>query len=251
MAPQEIRFTPNGVPYIVEFANVSFRTGSSTSLASSYKTPSRSSSLRSASTVCTNRSFGHSTVSSFSSIPSYTSHSSSAVTLVPSEPEEESSAGGLYIHFPSSSSRPSYRKDAFHHPYENPFDTPPPTPPPKKTSVSRLARLRRTIVKAVTEAGMHAPPGARSEPFTGEVGRKPSREGGHRLVEEQRVPGEKKGSLFSGTYGQVCAALKAAGLAMTPCEATGFDEATRLGALFVVKHNELGVVEFRKLTLWG
>jgi len=58
-------------------------------------------------------------------------------------------------------------------------------------------------------------------------------------------------SLFRGTYGQVMSALKDAGLMMTPCTEAGLEDATRLGALFVVGPNEYGGVELTKLTLWG
>lgn len=58
-------------------------------------------------------------------------------------------------------------------------------------------------------------------------------------------------SLFRGTYGQVMSALKDAGLMMTPCTEAGFEDATRLGALFVAGPNEHGGVALTKLTLWG
>ncbi|KAG2155506.1 hypothetical protein DEU56DRAFT_906698 [Suillus clintonianus] len=59
-------------------------------------------------------------------------------------------------------------------------------------------------------------------------------------------------ALFRGTYGQVMVALKAAGLVATPCMEGDFAGATRLGALFVAhRSSEERSVQLRKLTLWG
>ncbi|KAG1754956.1 uncharacterized protein EDB91DRAFT_1042360 [Suillus paluster] len=59
-------------------------------------------------------------------------------------------------------------------------------------------------------------------------------------------------TLFRGTYGQVMVALKAAGLVATPCVEGEFAGATRLGALFVAhRSSEARSVQLRKLTLWG
>jgi hypothetical protein len=139
-------------------------------------------------------------------------------------------SGGLYIHFPSHAA-------GTHIPSE-----------PKKTSSSRLRRLRKTISDAVREAGMDSPPSpivdSRAAPPAPSIrasvadalargsqrAQKPQGlriDVGRRTVTAANPAAstrQKRGSLYRGTYGQVCAALRAAGLDMTPCSDVGFGE---------------------------
>ncbi|EPQ60162.1 hypothetical protein GLOTRDRAFT_123917 [Gloeophyllum trabeum ATCC 11539] len=214
MAP-EIRFTPDGVPYLVEFSNVTFRHGSASS-------KSRSQHQRKPIPP----QFTHNRLSYLST--------SSSLDL---SPTADDASGGLYIHFPAWPS-----KGAGGIPF--------PSLPAKKTSRSRLLKLRKVIASAVLDAGMDTPAEQKADPLA---------EAGRRLnVDHQRrqssfgAPDMGRGAaLFSGTYGQVVNALAAAGLAIAPCSESGFEHATRLGALFVVNPTGTGGVEFRKLTLWA
>ncbi|KAI0003740.1 hypothetical protein BJV74DRAFT_484015 [Russula compacta] len=57
--------------------------------------------------------------------------------------------------------------------------------------------------------------------------------------------------LFKGTYGQVRNAFRAAGLVTTPCGEDGVPNATRLGALFIANPDGRGAVVFTKVVMWG
>ncbi|OBZ79952.1 hypothetical protein A0H81_01557 [Grifola frondosa] len=213
MMTPEIKFTAFGIPYLVEFANVTFRsrsrlrelrddTKSSTTFSAKLSTtslifgrrPSTSSSVRSASTET------HATLATASS-----------ETLPCSDEKEDL---GLYIQFASHDS----------------------ACPPRKLSDSRLARLKYKIARAVTAAGMDSSPSTeRSDPM-GYLAVNRGSFGSIQSVDiaQHGVPN----SLFRGTYGQVMAALKSAGLTATPCKVSGVEDATRLGALFVANHTE-------------
>jgi hypothetical protein len=254
---QEIKFNHFGVPYIVEFANVSFRpnvktlkksnTPSSTFIPtlpatkktdrysadaarvspaqSSLSTRSRSSS-RSLTLRRAKRSPSPTeSITSWCDVPPYEPPQAQA-PVAPIEPDIPKGGRGLYIQFssfPTSDDPPSY--------------TPRPQP---NTSRSYIPRLRRAIANAVTDAGMmESPPAAEKEnPMD---------------VQDSSTPPQRKTSkcLFRGTYGQVMSALKDAGLITTPCKEGGIETATRLGVLFVTTSNEDGGVEITKLTLWG
>ncbi|TCD68306.1 hypothetical protein EIP91_011165 [Steccherinum ochraceum] len=205
MAP-EIRFTPYGIPYVVEFGNVSFRK----------RSKSGSSSL--APTIC-----GSSSTINLASHIAATRPDASTPTLVITPPEADGE--GLFVGFASHQAY-SYRR----------------------LSETRLARLKHRIANAVIAAGMDAPPprAARLAERCVSHGRVHTSEL-RRAGEASPVPS----SLYQGTYGQVMSAFKSAGLITAPCNQLGFADAQRLGALFVVKHTDLGTVELTKLTLWA
>ncbi|KAH9044429.1 hypothetical protein EDB85DRAFT_2079767 [Lactarius pseudohatsudake] len=115
-------------------------------------------------------------------------------------------------------------------------------PAAHKATRSRLYRLSRAISKAVLAAGMEAPPKP-TKKFDAEVSAGANNEDA-RLV---------KGSqgLFKGTYGQVRAAFRAAGLVTTPCGEDGVPDATRLGALFIANPDGRGAIVFTKVVMWG
>lgn len=252
---QEIRFNHFGIPYIVEFANVSFRphgtfTRSHTtpvlptlSRMDSYSTsetsvsvpgrslPSHASSLRSRSSSRSHARRRRSpspaeSLSSWCSIPPYEPPQTPEAPI----PGVEKLGRGLYIQFSSSvptcEAPPSYS----------------PQPERVRDSMrkkSAIARLRRTIANAVQDAGMESPTATEKQDLLdnndalGPIQHKTSK------------------SLYRGTYGQVMSALKDAGLMTTPCTELGFEGATRLGALFVAGPNDDGGLEMTKLTLWG
>ena len=137
---------------------------------------------------------------------------------VPSEDGLSLRTGGLYIQFPTSSSTNS----------EDPSAPPLPTMGPEtegtlpvdfeKAARARLYRLSRAISKAVLAAGMEAPP-------------KPTKK-----FDSEVSAGEKSGDspfvkvtqgLFKGTYGQVRAAFRAAGLVTTSCGEDGVPDGKR------------------------
>jgi hypothetical protein len=80
---------------------------------------------------------------------------------------------------------------------------------------SHLRRLQRTIVDAITAAGMESPPAVeKSNPLDAPV-----------LPE---AVSQDAGVLFRGTYGQVVTALVAAGLSITPCASQGVNNGSSL-----------------------
>ncbi|KAI9057756.1 hypothetical protein FKP32DRAFT_1681239 [Trametes sanguinea] len=242
MSP-EVRFNALGIPYVVEFANVTFRAPSRSSSRASSRSvvprreadlpplpPSRPLALRrevssSRSTLNLRPAPSRSTLNSDWTLAA----TASSETLACREPEKAIDTNedhGLYIRFASQLSQP-----------------------PSKLSQSRIARLKYRIAKAVMAAGMDTSPSA-------ELG-DPMDESAHCRASISSIRSEDvetrgmPGSLFRGTYGQVMTALRAAGLTTVACKESGVQEATRLGALFVARPNERGGVEFTKLTLWG
>ncbi|PCH34189.1 hypothetical protein WOLCODRAFT_135558 [Wolfiporia cocos MD-104 SS10] len=211
MAP-EIKFTSYGIPYVVEFADVNFGSCSPASRTHA-DTPALGKKSSPVSNTSTSTLLG--TIGS--------SATASSETLAYPEGDE---GEGLFIQFASHLSRP-------HH----------------KLSHSRLLRLKQRIAKAVLAAGMDAAPSTRRvHPM--DIPRL-SRLSRGSIQSTATVPEDNGGALFRGTYGQVMAALHAAGLVTTPCKESGVDEATRLGALFVARHTPLGTVEMTRLTLWA
>ncbi|CDO73024.1 hypothetical protein BN946_scf185007.g78 [Trametes cinnabarina] len=238
MSP-EVRFNALGIPYVVEFANVTFRSPSrSSSRASSRPVVSRRDAelpplpssrplgLRrdasaSRSSLNLRPTLSRSTLNSDRTLAA----TASSETLACQEPEKAIDTNedhGLYIRFATQLSQP-----------------------PSKLSPSRIARLKYRIAKAVMAAGMDTSPSAElGDPMDDSArGRASISSIRSEDVETKGMPG----SLFRGTYGQVMTALRAAGLTTVACK----ESATRLGALFVARLNEQGIVEFTKLTLWG
>jgi hypothetical protein len=137
---------------------------------------------------------------------------------VPSEDGLSLRTGGLYIQFPTSSSNP-----------EDPSAPPLPTMGPEtegtlqvdfeKAARARLYRLSRAISKAVLAAGMEAPPKP-TKKFDAEVS------AGEKGGDSSFVKGTQ--GLFKGTYGQVRAAFRAAGLVTTPCGEDGVPDGKRI-----------------------
>ena len=137
---------------------------------------------------------------------------------VPSEDGLSLRTGGLYIQFPTPSSTNSEDSSA------------PPLPTMgsetegtlqvecEKAARARLYRLSRAISKAVLAAGMEAPPKP-TKKFDSEVGAKDNSGDSHLVKGSQ--------GLFKGTYGQVRAAFRAAGLVTTPCGEDGVPDGKR------------------------
>ncbi|KAI8990615.1 hypothetical protein BD414DRAFT_413540, partial [Trametes punicea] len=215
MAP-EIRFNALGIPYLVEFANITFRS----------PPPSRSNSRASSRSLASRRE-PEAPQPSLRSLASPATASSETLAGPRGERElEPTEDSGLYIRFASQLSQP-----------------------PSKLSASRIARLKYRIARAVMAAGMDTSPSAElGDPMDDNARSRVSISSiRSEDVETKGMPG----SLFRGTYGQVMTALRAAGLVAVSCKESGVQEATRLGALFVARPNERGGVEFTKLTLWG
>lgn len=277
--PQQIHWTPFGIPYVVEFNNVSFaprRTASpSEDTLTSFHAPDKSTSVSEQSLTYSCPSATSST-SSFCHIsqgmlesPLQTRPSiSRLVSLSRSAPGMRSASS--FFKRKHQKSHPSTHKPylASHDTSNNPIDTwcyipthvPKPLPPmpqkepegihvdglhiqfatpPYDPRASSRSRLVR-LQKTITSAVVEAGMDTPS------------------ALDEQmdistNVPGHRsRDTLFRGTYGQVMVALKAAGLVATPCMEGDFAGATRLGALFVAhRSSEERNVQLRKLTLWG
>lgn len=200
---REIKFTSFGIPYILEFENVSFvpeRPPSPEPRHSLYTTPSSSSSsfcyidsppppsrfpsfsLPSASSLFKRKNTQHSPPRH--TIPSRTSDTSEGTKPLPPPPRTGvSETHGIYIQFPAERSHPQMSRK------------------------ERLVHLQQTISMAVLDAGMSRSPGntsTHSEKHSNGNAIRGSR--GHRTPD----------ALFCGTYGQLVAALEAAGLSATP-----------------------------------
>ncbi|KAI0720084.1 hypothetical protein C8T65DRAFT_736250 [Cerioporus squamosus] len=213
MAPQ-VRFNAFGIPYLVEFANVSFRSRSRSGSTSTTELSSDTHSLNSSLHKPT-----------FERRPSRLRSSPSIATFDSDWTFATASSETLA---------------AAHS--------------PRKLSHNRLARLKYRIAKAVMAAGMDSSPGAEcANPMDtrAEAAKDAYRASLCSIRSEEVETRGMPASLFRGTYGQVITALKAAGLTMTPCSESGVENATRLGALFVAHQNPYGGVEFTKLTLWA
>ncbi|KZT72866.1 hypothetical protein DAEQUDRAFT_663600 [Daedalea quercina L-15889] len=220
MAP-EIKFTAFGIPYVVEFKNVSFRVRSR-----SHSPPPRNTIIdrdsRCFSFILVDRPPSIDDTASIASIET----ASSQTLAYPGEDEGEGE--GLFIQFAT-------QRQGMH----------------QKLSNMRLWRLKQRIAKAVLAAGMDASPGTEKlDPMDVPTLSRMSY-GSIRSDDSSPAPDGSPGALFRGTYGQVMTALQAAGLVATPCKESGFDQATRLGALFVANHKDNSKLEFTKLTLWA
>ncbi|KAG1757240.1 hypothetical protein EDB19DRAFT_20894 [Suillus lakei] len=274
--PQQIHWTSFGIPYVVEFNNVSFaprRTASpSQDTLTSFHSPKGSTSVLEQSLPYSCPSATSST-SSFCHIsqcmlesPLQTRSSISRLVSLSRAAPSMRSASSFFKRKPHTSTRKpcsSSQKAS-----SNPIDTwcfipphaPKPLPPvpqqehegihvdglhiqfatppcdPRASSRSRLVRLQKTITSAVVEAGMDTPSALEEQ-----------------MDDSTNAPDyHSRDTLFRGTYGQVMVALKAAGLVATPCMEGDFAGATRLGALFVAhRSSEERSVQLRKLTLWG
>lgn len=197
MAP-EIKFSAFGIPYLVEFRNVSFRARSR----SRSRTPPRATIVdrdsRCFSFILVDRppSFDDA-VTDTASIASIATASSQTLAY----PGEDTGEGdGLFIQFATHC--------GMH----------------QKLSAMRLWRLKQRIAKAVIAAGMDASPGTeRTDPMDMPT---LSRMSYGSIQSDGSAPAsdDSPGALFRGTYGQVMTALQAAGLIVTPCKESGFDQ---------------------------
>lgn len=277
--PQQIHWTSFGIPYVVEFTDVSFAprraTSPSEETLTSFPAPEKSASVSEQSLIYSCPSASSST-SSFCHIspcmvesPLQTRSSiSRLVSLSRSAPGMRSASS--FFKRKHQKSHPSTRKpcSTTQNASNNPIDTwccipthvPKPLPPvPQQESegihvdglhiqfasppcdprASSRSRLVR-LQKTITSAVVEAGMDTPS------------------ALEEQTdvstnvTDYRSRDTLFRGTYGQVMVALKAAGLVATPCMEGDFAGATRLGALFVARRSsEERNVQLRKLTLWG
>ncbi|KAI0660692.1 hypothetical protein C8Q70DRAFT_1044579 [Cubamyces menziesii] len=262
MAP-EIRFNALGIPYLVEFANVTFRPPSRSNSRSSSRSfsirrdadgprPSRSiASMRQAEPPA--RPAGHrpftirdrrdtsesrpslslrptASRSTLNSDRTLAATASSETLAGPNTGFDTTEDHGLYIRLASQLAQP-----------------------PSKLSDERIARLKYRIAKAVMAAGMDTSTSAEAgDPMAATAGDGAQARASISSIHSEDVATRgMPGSLFRGTYGQVMTALKAAGLATVPCKESGVHNATRLGALFVARPTAEGGVEFMKLTLWA
>ncbi|KAF7965923.1 hypothetical protein HWV62_40950, partial [Athelia sp. TMB] len=222
---QEVKFNRFGVPYVMEFSNVSFRenkevprrsqTAPMPALARADSTASRASaSSQSPPRAPTLRSYTRSPVG----------RRRNTVTRSPSPPSEPLTSWCTIPSFspPPPAPAPAPRLDVTKPgkglyiqftPYVPSPDAPPPyeVRPRPVTSRSAVLRLRRAIAAAVQESGMESPNAEKTDP-----------------LEEADSPGGRAAkstkSLFRGTYGQVMSALKEAGLMTTPCPEDGVEK---------------------------
>lgn len=214
--PQQVKFTPFGIPYITEFENVSFvpqrrreelRQNSldlpqprhtfysaSPSLSSSTSSfcyiespppPPRfpSFSLRSASSLFKRKPAAHSTTEP----PLWSTHSEDPKPLPPPPHSDVSETHGIYIQFPP---------EHIH---------------PQMTRKERLVHLQKTISVAVLDAGMSRSPGNTTHPEEHSNENAVHRNRGYKTAN----------ALFCGTYGQLMTALEGAGLSAVPCVGEG------------------------------
>ncbi|KAI0322980.1 hypothetical protein OF83DRAFT_2254 [Amylostereum chailletii] len=166
-------------------------------------------------------------------VPSITITPAEALPVLPSNDGITARSGGLHIAFPNPSL--STRKasgDAVL---------------VAKRASRRLYRLSKTIADAVLAAGM-------------DTRTTVAHKAGLDIADMASTPasGDSKDKgkadekvLFRGTYGQVRAAFRLAGLVTRPCDEGGFADATRLGALFVANRDGQGAVVFTKIVMWG
>ncbi|KAG1799134.1 uncharacterized protein BJ212DRAFT_1305606 [Suillus subaureus] len=262
--PQQIRWTPFGIPYVVEFNNISFtprRTVSpSEDTLASFPAPEKSPSVSEQSltyscpsATSSTSSFCHISQCMLESPLKTRSSISRLVSLSRSAPGMRSASS--FFKRKHQNAHPSTRKpySTTQNPSSNPIDTwcyipahvPKPLPPvpqqePEGIHVDGLHIQFATPpcdprASSRSRLAWILPPHLRN-----------------RWISTNVPDYHSRDTLFRGTYGQVMVALKAAGLVATPCMEGDFAGATRLGALFVAhRSSEERNVQLRKLTLWG
>ncbi|KAI0094451.1 hypothetical protein BDY19DRAFT_19963 [Irpex rosettiformis] len=220
MAPV-IKFTSFSIPFLVEFANMTFRrrkrnARQANSTSTLYAMPSYNDSDWTFASLSSTDKIDK---PAYAVIGSASESDDSESRYSQESAEEEPSVEGLWIQFASQIESPM--------PYSYPL------------SEKRLKRLRYRISKAVVAAGMESSPDMQtSDPFN------------NALQTQGRLPPVPVSSLYRGTYGQVMEALHAAGLVVSQCEETGFAGATFLGAMFVGRYTRSGL-KLSKLSLWA
>ena len=138
-----------------------------------------------------------------------------AILTAPSEDGLSLRTGGLYIQFPTSPTTSDVPSGTSSLPSIEPETEGTTQVGFEKATRLRLYRLSRAISKAVLAAGMEAPPRP-TRKFETEVC--VGAQGGDAHLMKSRQ------GLFKGTYGQVRAAFRAAGLVTTPCGEEGVPE---------------------------
>ncbi|KAK7695033.1 hypothetical protein QCA50_002221 [Cerrena zonata] len=213
MAP-EIKFTSFGIPYLVEFANVRFRSVLKRKHACPKPLRNRSHSSSSSASASSDTSLGSSLATA------------SSETLA-SAYDNTDDGDGLLIEFAAHQSESR-----------------------QMLSERNLTRMKYMIANAAVAAGMTAPSATdRADPVNRAMQRLSRRFEAHTHDPQQHAGSTS--SFYRGTYGQLMAALQSAGLMTTPCKASGIEDGRQLGALFVASHTGTGTVELRKLTLWA
>lgn len=218
MSP-EIKFTSFGIPYLVEFANVTFRRKKRASMRP-----------KSNQTVYSSAQFSDS---------DWTLATLSSDTLAYPVPDKNETEGqGLYIRLASQTPSPTR------------------TGP---LSASRALRLKHRIARAVVSAGMdYAPDAAAAEPLDGALRARGALppvpvsslyRGTYGQVMAAFAAAGLTTSVCdeSGFPDGACAALPREGAADVCLRFA----ATRLGAMFVVNATASGAVEFTKITLYA
>ncbi|KAF7794848.1 hypothetical protein EIP86_005990 [Pleurotus ostreatoroseus] len=216
--PPQVKFNSFGIPFVVEFANVTFRRAKRRSDVPPPPPPkdypSRISYQRlSVASDWVVVSPPPTTPAVWAASSSTMSVASSA-TLYPTLEPQQVEGKALYIRFAS----------------EGP-NAPMPGPP---LSAPRIEQLKRRLARAVLAAGMTQSPSTQLTK-AGPV------------IETDNAHG--RGSLFRGTYGQVEEAIIAAGLTARRCDESL--PATRLGVMFVMQPNKYGEIELVRVTLFA
>ncbi|KIP03618.1 hypothetical protein PHLGIDRAFT_121410 [Phlebiopsis gigantea 11061_1 CR5-6] len=209
----ELKSTSFGIPYFVEFANLTFR-----------RRRKKRNSKRSQATHSI-----YSTPDFSDSDWTLVGYDGSSETLSAhsrfDKPEIEEQ--GLYIRFASSAASSSSLAGS-----ENIV--------PRQLSPTRAMRLKHRIASAVLKAGMDAGSEEAADPLD------------CALRQRGALPPAPASCFYRGTYGQVMQAFQSAGLTATACDEAGFPNATRLGAMFVVNQTSRSRnVELMKVTLWA
>lgn len=209
--PSEIKFNNFGIPYIVDFANLSIRSKKGEKATKTSKSSTKEKSLKPPkvppkvpSKVPTNFPTPPTRCPTCGHLPNHPSDhksdlkSSTLKVPEPEKPARHPKPGGLYIRFESS-----------------------PGVATAKLSSRRLAKLRSAIEDAVTNAGMLKP--AVDETGVKDTGGEFSLGGDTVKSRDTMRKDTSKKALFKGTYGQVKEALKEAGLVTIPCSENGFE----------------------------
>ena len=206
--PSEIKFNNFGIPYIVDFANLSIRSKKGEKATKTSKSSTKEKQLKPPkvppkvpSKVPSNFPAPPTRCPTCGHLPNHppnhpVDHKPSTLKVPePEKPAKSPKPGGLYIRFESS-----------------------PGVATAKLSSRHMAKLRSAIEDAVTNVGM-LKPAVDETGSTGELAL-----GGDTAKSRNAVRKDtSKKALFKGTYGQVKEALKDAGLVTIPCSENGFE----------------------------
>lgn len=183
----EIKFTSFGIPYLVEFANVRFRSVLKRRHAMPNPIRNRSNSSSSSGSASSDSTASSSLITA------------SSETLA-SVYDDGGDGNGLFIQFATHQFGPR-----------------------QVLSESRLTRMKYLIAHAAVAAGMTAPSSIdKSDPVDRAMRRLSRRFEAQSHDNQQQAPSTS--SFYRGTYGQLMAALQSAGLITTPCKASGIED---------------------------